>query len=145
MSILRLQSLVVFSHSRNSTWGFLDVAIWSAIEACVSIICACLPHIRLLLVRLFPVLTSSSKGGSYYQHSRTGLSRATHERRHGNSTQITASNKHLDEEGGGAGRSNGGRGPGISFQKTVTVEVDTDEVSLVSMNLSTSMERKLDR
>lgn len=60
VSILRLRALVHFSASKNASWEFYNVSVWSTIEICVGIMCACLPTLRLLLVRLFPVLGGSS-------------------------------------------------------------------------------------
>ncbi|KAL8336992.1 hypothetical protein RB601_008473 [Gaeumannomyces tritici] len=60
VSILRLQSLVEFASSSNPTWDHWDITHWSAIEINVGIICACLPSLRLLLVRIFPRLGGSS-------------------------------------------------------------------------------------
>ncbi|KAB2103630.1 hypothetical protein AG0111_0g8352 [Alternaria gaisen] len=60
VSILRLQALVHFAASSNVSWEFYDVSVWSTIEICVGIMCACLPTLRLLLVKLFPILGGSS-------------------------------------------------------------------------------------
>jgi len=38
----------------------LDIATWSNIEVNVGIICACMPTMRLILVRLFPVVMGST-------------------------------------------------------------------------------------
>ncbi|KAH8900557.1 hypothetical protein GQ53DRAFT_622317, partial [Thozetella sp. PMI_491] len=56
VSILRLQSLVEFSQSVNPTWDMYSLIYWSIIERNVSIICARLPNLRLLLSRAFPNL-----------------------------------------------------------------------------------------
>ncbi|KAK5993092.1 hypothetical protein PT974_06520 [Cladobotryum mycophilum] len=62
VSILRLRSLVKFgSNSLNPTWDFFDAGLWSTIEINVGLICVCLPSLRLLLVRLFPKLQSTSQ------------------------------------------------------------------------------------
>ena len=47
----------------------MEVSIWSTIEINVGIICACMPTLRLLLVRLFPVLGGSRSAGKYYNAS----------------------------------------------------------------------------
>lgn len=61
MSILRLKSLVLYQNrSLNVTWEFSDVFLWSTIEIDVGMICACLPTIRLILVRIWPVLSGST-------------------------------------------------------------------------------------
>lgn len=67
VSILRLKSVIKFSYStNNATWDFTDVGIWSDIEINVSIICLCLPSLRLLMVRLFPRLRESTH--RYHEH-----------------------------------------------------------------------------
>lgn len=118
MSILRLQSLVHFAKSTNPTWDQWDVANWSTIEANVGIICACMPSLRLVLVRMFPrILGSSAKsayaGGGMNMSGSRGL--------------------------GGRGRGGGGKGGsnGIMLSRSFTVEYDRryhDESRLVKMN-----------
>lgn len=81
VSILRLQSLIDFASSNNPTWDHWDLTNWSAIEINVGIMCACLPSLRLLLVRMFPLLGGSSdrygsKAGQYDGPSK-GFSRPT--------------------------------------------------------------------
>lgn len=68
VSILRLQSLVSFATSTNLTWDQYDVSNWSTIEINVGIICACLPTLRLILVRMFPrqLATTKYSGNKYY-------------------------------------------------------------------------------
>ena len=56
MSIIRLQTLTAIASSINVTMDNLDVANWSKIEINVGIICACMPSMRLMLVRMFPRL-----------------------------------------------------------------------------------------
>jgi hypothetical protein len=63
VSMLRLQSLVHFSNSTNPTWDQWDVANWSTIEINAGIMCACMPAIRGILVRVFPHILGSSYGG----------------------------------------------------------------------------------
>jgi hypothetical protein len=55
ISIFRLHSLIENGWSSpNQTWVKFDVALWSTIEVNVGIICACMPSVRSLLVRIFP-------------------------------------------------------------------------------------------
>ncbi|EUC27931.1 hypothetical protein COCCADRAFT_110459 [Bipolaris zeicola 26-R-13] len=69
VSILRLQALVHFAASSNVSWEFYDVSVWSTVEICVGIMCACLPTLRLLLVKLFPILGgSSARSRQYYNY-----------------------------------------------------------------------------
>ncbi|KAJ4380940.1 hypothetical protein N0V85_008701 [Neurospora sp. IMI 360204] len=59
VSIIRLHSLLAFQPSTNVTWDYYPVAVWSAVEYHVAVICACLPAMRQLLVRVFPRLESN--------------------------------------------------------------------------------------
>ncbi|KUJ18461.1 uncharacterized protein LY89DRAFT_569212, partial [Mollisia scopiformis] len=70
VSILRLHSLVLFSNSQNPTWDYVAVGYWSTIEINVSIICSCMPSIRLLLVRSFPKMMSTTSDKSKYINDR---------------------------------------------------------------------------
>lgn len=56
VSILRLHSLVKFGGSVNATWDSLSASVWSAVELSVGMICTCLPTVRILIVRLFPIM-----------------------------------------------------------------------------------------
>ncbi|KAH7327789.1 putative PTH11-typeG-protein-coupled receptor [Stachybotrys elegans] len=57
VSIIRLQWIVNFgARSLNPTWENLNIIMWSAIEVHVGIMCACLPSLRLVLVRMFPTI-----------------------------------------------------------------------------------------
>ncbi|KAK2596695.1 hypothetical protein QQS21_006210 [Conoideocrella luteorostrata] len=60
VSILRLQSLLYFYSSLNPTWDLWHTAWWSTIEINIGLICACLPTIRLLLVRMWPRVFGST-------------------------------------------------------------------------------------
>ncbi|KAK0107936.1 hypothetical protein ONS96_003722 [Cadophora gregata f. sp. sojae] len=73
VSVVRLRSLVKVSNTQNPTWDYLPVAYWSTIEINVGIICACMPSIRLLLVRAFPRFMGTTRDGSYvYSTHRSG-------------------------------------------------------------------------
>ncbi|KHN95538.1 CFEM domain-containing protein [Metarhizium album ARSEF 1941] len=54
VSMLRLKSLVYFGNSYNPTWDQWSVVFWSTIEVSVAFICACMPALRLVLVRMYP-------------------------------------------------------------------------------------------
>lgn len=70
VSVLRLESLLVFANSTNPTWENWIVAWWSTIEVNVGMICTCLPTVRLILVRVAPRMfsTDMSNGQSYETH-----------------------------------------------------------------------------
>lgn len=156
VSILRLQSLVNFAKGHNATWDFYDVSLWSTVEICVGIMCACLPNIRLLLVRLFPVLSSSSYARSnnrrtgYYenQYGKTGSklgskfenittkSRIEHDLTSGKSSEEDLRASGMGTSGH-AGIQLQPLGPppasGIMVKTSYAVQhTDTDEASLIS-------------
>ncbi|KAH8726472.1 hypothetical protein GQ44DRAFT_163115 [Phaeosphaeriaceae sp. PMI808] len=127
VSILRLQALVHFAASSNASWEFYDVSVWSTIEICVGIMCASLPTLRLLLVKLFPVLGGSSarSRANYYNY--------------GSGTELkNVGNRSRTTDPGVSNSSRSGVLPtnqNITIKSTYTVEHtrgDTDEASLVS-------------
>ncbi|KAI1079007.1 hypothetical protein F5B20DRAFT_189594 [Whalleya microplaca] len=69
VSIIRLSSLVEFRSSTNLTWDYWGVSLWSTVEITIGIICACMPAIRLLLIRVAPKVFDASiarRAVSYY-------------------------------------------------------------------------------
>ncbi|KAL2870512.1 putative integral membrane protein [Aspergillus lucknowensis] len=60
-SILRMQSLLVISESKDPTYDNVGAATWSAVECNVAIICACLPATRALISKLIPRLFSTRR------------------------------------------------------------------------------------
>ncbi|KAM3480429.1 hypothetical protein MY5147_001195 [Beauveria neobassiana] len=74
VSALRLRSLIYFANSINPTWDELPLALWSTIEINVGLMCACLPTLRLILVRILPrVFGSTLRSAS----ERSAVSHAT--------------------------------------------------------------------
>ncbi|KAI9147577.1 CFEM domain-containing protein [Paramyrothecium foliicola] len=128
VSILRLQSLLTFGASSNSTWEFYDVSLWSTIEICVGIMCACLPTIRMLLVKIFPALSGSyASRGAYYNQASGPRSGFTASGRH-DVRIASVKRKDSDEDESPTG---------IRFQKSYVVQFsdrDNDESSLVQMS-----------
>ncbi|KAI6781621.1 CFEM domain-containing protein [Emericellopsis cladophorae] len=142
VSILRLQSLVHFATSSNITWEFYDVSVWSTIEICVGVACACLPTVRLLLVKIFPKLAGSTRRATDYYENRyghaSGNKSATHKSR--NVAIVTADRDRRRRDSKGSADSPDGSiqdssgGAGIVYQKTYAVQYsDNDEASLVRM------------
>ncbi|KAF2261908.1 hypothetical protein CC78DRAFT_570174 [Lojkania enalia] len=126
VSILRLQSLVHFANSRNPTWDQYGVNLWSCVELNVGIICACMPAIRVVLVRFFPRIFGSTKHTSNQYYAKYGSNNRTFG--HG---AVASSN--------GVSNNNHGRNlTSITYTKTFEVQHgDTDTVGLVEMdNLS---------
>ncbi|KAF5001159.1 hypothetical protein FGRMN_1183 [Fusarium graminum] len=70
MSILRLTAVIKAGTGKtgNSTWEYVAVSKWSTIELNVAIMCACLPSLRVLLVRLFPKILGTSLRSGYYNY-----------------------------------------------------------------------------
>jgi hypothetical protein len=132
VSILRLQSLLIFGASDNATWEFFDVSLWSTIEISVGIMCVCLPAVRLLLVRVFPALSNGSYGSKgYYNHTSGhrsgGHASGVHESRIISTKRSTNKIPDDDEEGSPTG---------IRFQKSYVVQFsdrENDESSLVQL------------
>ncbi|KAK8119237.1 uncharacterized protein PG998_003863 [Apiospora kogelbergensis] len=52
ISIIRLQSLIMFSKSVNFTWEGRKAGSWSLIELYVAIICTCLPALRIMIMAI---------------------------------------------------------------------------------------------
>jgi hypothetical protein len=120
VSILRLQSLVHFAKSINPTWDNLLVSQWSTIEINVGIICACMPSMRILLVRLFPKLLGTTQN---------------------NSTTKLYGNNSNNRMGAGSHKPSNSSRPGesgIVFSKSYTVQYgdqeENDETYLVPMD-----------
>jgi hypothetical protein len=61
VSALRLQFLVRFGSSTNPTWDMFPTSYWSTVELNVSVCCACMPSMRLILERIFPKVLGSTR------------------------------------------------------------------------------------
>ncbi|KAH7122921.1 hypothetical protein EDB81DRAFT_223173 [Dactylonectria macrodidyma] len=124
VSILRLQAVVKFGDSQNATWDYVGISKWSTVEISVGIICACMPSLRLLLVRLFPSILATSQ--RYYANygTNTNGQPKSHSRPQGAgvTSQVEASSHQ---------RANS---RGITCSRTYAVEYgETDETRLVHM------------
>ncbi|KAI8940453.1 hypothetical protein NX059_004139 [Plenodomus lindquistii] len=128
VSVLRLRSLVSFASSMNPTWDQADVVKWSNIEIHVGIICACLPTLRVILVRLFPTLMGSTKQHSqpYYAYgSRTG----------GHDQRANKKRSGIPSKMGESSQGSLQHQRSITYTKTFEIQhVENDETSLVQMN-----------
>ena len=139
VSILRLQTLVQFGNSANPTWDNFDVANWSTIEINVGIICACMPSLRLMLVRIMPKVFGTTRRGTNYAYGSYG------NRSQGNKYYVSSSSQSKPSANRsrhtGAFNADGLKishpnpdGKGILYQKSYTVEYgDNDEARLVEM------------
>lgn len=122
VSIMRLQSLVYFAKTSNPTWDNLAVSRWSTVEINVGIICACMPSLRVLLVRLFPKLlgTSQHSDNRYYVNQ-------SHTHRGGN-ISVNRPGKSVNSS------QHDGSGVAINYSQTYTVQWgEHDETKLIQM------------
>lgn len=72
ISIIRLYSLKIAGNSTDPDWDYVDAAIWSIAELNISIMCASLPTLRPLIMRVFPFfLEPSTRKESYLMTSST--------------------------------------------------------------------------
>ena len=78
ISIVRLASLVQFRSSSNLTYDYAGTSLWSTVEVAIGIMCACMPSMRLILVRIYPKIfgsTAKSSRNGYnsqgYPHNNT--------------------------------------------------------------------------
>ncbi|KAL6159828.1 hypothetical protein ACJBU6_02247 [Exserohilum turcicum] len=127
ISILRLRSLVTFAASNNPTWDQTSVLNWSNLEINIGIICACLPALRIILVRMFPKIMGTTKATEqpYY-----GTGSQSYASRHVGSASASRPEKSFAS----ASR---GNPAAITYTKTFEVRhTESDEQSLVGMELS---------
>lgn len=76
--MLRLKYLIQFAHTDNVTWDYLPIGYWSAVEAHVGVMVACLPAMRALQTyiqgRLFP---KPQTAHSYYEDTKNSSKKAS--------------------------------------------------------------------
>ncbi|KAF5983137.1 integral membrane protein PTH11 [Fusarium bulbicola] len=125
VSIIRLQFLVDLGSSHNPTYDQTDISIWSTVEINVGIICASMPALRVILVRLFPSLGGSSYDSSKYNNYGEHYGRKSHimsrSRARVELPSHTGDSIHAPEHGG------------IELQRTFHVQYsENDEQSLVN-------------
>ncbi|KAI8676178.1 CFEM domain-containing protein [Fusarium sp. Ph1] len=125
VSILRLRAVVKFkAQTENATWEFLEVSKWSTIEINVGMICACMPSLRILLVRLFPKILGTSR--RYYPNYASNTGRNTNKNRSRQlgtnaTTEVDTTSRPVESRG-------------ITYQRTYDVQYgDSDETHLVHM------------
>jgi len=89
---------------------YLPMATWSTVEINVAIICACMPNLRLLLVRLFPKLKVPAQNASQNAYTKTGNgscispgTKAGNKIRIGTKTKIMAGPERKEIQGRGMG------------------------------------------
>ncbi|KAF3768073.1 hypothetical protein M406DRAFT_355824 [Cryphonectria parasitica EP155] len=132
ISIVRLQTLITFANSSNPTWDNLRVSQWSTIEVNVGIMCACMPALRLILVKIFPRLTSTRRGYGTNaswgaDNYATGASRTLRSQ-----ARVGIESNNTSKSGGGSSVGGGGgwgAGKGITYQRSYTVQFHDAETS----------------
>ncbi|KAG9249792.1 CFEM domain-containing protein [Emericellopsis atlantica] len=132
VSIMRLKSLVHFAATINATWEIHGISFWSTIEVCVGIACACLPSVRLLLVKLFPVLSGTRRATAYYEDQSGGSAKRSSGRRSRGLAIVIA-----DQERGGSMPSSASSAGetwvdskrGIVYHQTFTVKYSENDES----------------
>lgn len=79
VSALRLQSIVHLDRANNPTRDLTAIVYWSSIEQDVGILCSCMPALRKILVRAYPLAFASKNrssrrhyGYDSYSHGHTG-------------------------------------------------------------------------
>lgn len=137
MSIIRLQALVTFAKSSDPTWDNFPVSLWSTVEINVGIMCTCMPTLRLLLTRVFPVLSGGTRSRDmYYQSGGSQVARSKiNSSRNRTLGTLSASSRSDNTIGQPGSRVDNGpiKPPGILRQQTYAVHYDDDEASLVNM------------
>ncbi|KAJ4390957.1 hypothetical protein N0V93_004556 [Gnomoniopsis smithogilvyi] len=125
ISVIRLQALAGFASSSNPTWDNLRVSQWSTIEVNVGIICASMPTLRLLLLKIFPALSGTTQAYGGYHSSRSWGDK---------SAAISGAKSRQYAEvtlGDGARPAR----PGITYQRSYTVHYqDPESSSQVQLN-----------
>ncbi|CAN8103222.1 unnamed protein product [Discula destructiva] len=127
ISIVRLQALTSFGSSSNPTWDNLKVSQWSTIEVNVGIICASMPTMRLLLLRIFPSIFGSTQGYGGYKASRSWGDKSTGPRSRGAGyVDVTCS------AGSGARPTR----PGITYQRSYAVHYQDEPLTSSQVQLN---------
>lgn len=135
VSILRLGSLVKFgAHSRNPTWEYVEVTIWSQVEINVGIICTCMPSFRLFIHRLFPRLQSTAERYSSSYDRRNPSAMMESGSRHSAARNITTVEMNYSRKGSQAA---------ICRETQGLDHVENDDTELVEMDVEVRSSRSL--
>lgn len=125
---------MIFADTQNPSWDYTGVSNWSVVEINVGIICTCMPALRVILVRLFPLLGGSTKAtNQYYLHSGSLTAGKSKGRSRAGTGGQLQSNISYPEPAKKSKQSKNGI---IYQQRTYTVQYsgeDSDEHSLVHM------------
>ncbi|PMD54820.1 uncharacterized protein K444DRAFT_633723 [Hyaloscypha bicolor E] len=70
VSMIRLKSLISFGNSLDPSWDNVNAVVWTILELSAAMICASLPALRVLLLKLFPKSILSTTGGTFPTNGR---------------------------------------------------------------------------
>ncbi|KXJ85424.1 hypothetical protein Micbo1qcDRAFT_198842 [Microdochium bolleyi] len=135
ISIIRLASLIEFRKSDNVTRDYTGITTWSTVELGTGVLCACMPTMRLILVRFWPNVFGSTMSTSYdNQYNRYGRSTGQ-----GNNTNKTTGNRLSTFGRSGVPSSLSGKQGGNGFMDAVAypsssrmqrIDSDDEEIQL---------------
>ncbi|KAK8003631.1 Galactose oxidase- beta-propeller [Apiospora arundinis] len=98
ISIVRLSSLIEFRGSSNLTWDYFGVCLYSTIEITIGIICACMPTLRMILVRIWPrvfdgslVRRATGAYAAYGKSPNSGVKSSNDDSKHNTQTDASKS------------------------------------------------------
>lgn len=74
VSILRLNTLKKYALTTNPTYDQYSVVQWSVVEVAIGMLCTCLPSMRLVLLRIWPLVFGQTPQPSKNQFSRQAAS-----------------------------------------------------------------------
>ncbi|KAL8731083.1 MAG: hypothetical protein Q9181_004429 [Wetmoreana brouardii] len=146
VSILRLISLVTVSYT-DITWTVTDPLLWSMLEPCVGITCACIPLMRPLLSRALPERFSrrANKYGEF-QDSPSN-SKGSSNRRFGGSRVHDDGTHPLTSTSGSVGITTNEISSGRLAGSKIGTESDLEDFSLEKLEAQRTLDlkRPLDR
>lgn len=124
ISVVRLQSLIEFGDTDNPTWNNLKVSLWSTIEINVGIITCCMPTLRLMMLRIFPRMSTTYRSTEAY-YAKNGLSQQSRGKRSRNRTNDFSSSSEQPANSAAQRPNNGG----IEYSRGFTVQFHDAETS----------------
>jgi hypothetical protein len=92
-SAMRLYSLAHFANSKNITWDYVEAGYWSLVEIDVSIICGCMPALRLLVSKMWPTIKSTFQSSKSISENASMFTQSTRSRGMGVDKVINISTK----------------------------------------------------
>lgn len=127
-SIVRLQYLVRLDKSKNITWDFQYIGMWSLVEANFSIVCCCMPAMAGLAQRVYSYFADDSD--SIHGSKDLGSDTTNSSQRRGSQSGRVMDVEMMTEKGGrerdGANQNDTGSSTGIEQDATVSAIVFRD-------------------